>query len=54
MRDNLFASVFHFLYRVVQEEIQEDGIDVSFGVLFHNLPAEQFHAPDTAGCKMSA
>ena len=39
---------FRFLVCVVQEEVDQDSVEVGFGMLSPNLSLEQFDTPDTA------
>lgn len=39
---------FRFLDCIVQEEVDQDSVELRFGVLSPNLSVEQFDTPDTA------
>lgn len=48
MGNAVTALRLHFLHGIIEEEIDEDGIEVRPRVLPLNLPPQQLHAPDAA------
>lgn len=46
----LFSFSFQFLDLVVEEEVDEDGVDVGAGVVLADFSANEFDAPNAAGC----
>lgn len=43
-----------FLHCIVQEEVNEDGVDVCFRVPAEDLPFDELNAPDTTTYFLSA
>lgn len=50
MRDGFLSFGFHLLHKVVQEEVDQDGVDLDLGVVPFDLSPDQFDTPDAAGC----
>ena len=50
VRDALLTSRLYFLDCVIQEEVDQDGVDFGFWVVSLNLPPNQLDAPNAAGC----
>lgn len=46
----LFSFGFQFLDFVVEEEVDEDGVDVGAGMVLADFSADEFDAPNAAGC----
>lgn len=52
MRNRLLAGRFSFLSQIVQEEIDQNGVHRSLGVLLDDLPANELDTPDTVATKL--
>lgn len=50
VRNRLLTLGLHFLHEVVQEEVDQDGIDLDVWMVPFDLSSDQLNAPDTAGC----
>lgn len=48
MRDGRLTSLFLFLGQIVQEEVDQDGINFGTWIVPCNLSADHFHGPDAA------
>lgn len=48
MGNLLLSCRFDFLHRIVEEEVNEYGVDVCFWIHFDDLLSDHLHAPDTA------
>lgn len=46
------AFRLHFLHGIVEEEIDQDGVEVRFRVLVLNLPPYKLDAPDAASTQL--
>lgn len=54
MRDGLLPSSLKLLHLVVEEEVDQDGVDVRFRMLPPDFPLDQLYTPYTTSCLMSA
>lgn len=50
MRNALLPGELYLLNGIIEEKIYQDGVDLGFGVLFLDLPADQLYTPYTATC----
>jgi hypothetical protein len=50
MREWFLACCFELFHLVVEEEVDQDGIDVGVGVQSFYFPAYQLDTPDTTSC----
>ena len=42
----------HFFFFIVQEEVDQNGVELGFGMLATNLPTKQFDAPNAAASEL--
>ena len=52
MGNGLLAFPFYFLHRIIQKEINQDGIKPRLRMLPPNLPPQKLHAPDAAASQL--
>lgn len=50
MRDGFLSFGFHLLHKVIQKEIDQDGVDLDLWMVPFDLSPNQFNTPDAAGC----
>ena len=50
VRNALLSSSLQGFYGIIEEEVDQDGINLGLGMLAHNLPPDQLYTPDTATC----
>lgn len=48
VRSTLLPCCFNLLDGVVEEKVDQDGVDFGLGVLSFDLPADELDAPDAA------
>ena len=49
VRHGLLPLGFQLLHRIIQKEVDQDGVHFGFRVLPPNLSPDEFHAPNAAG-----
>lgn len=54
VRKRLLSFLFHFFHGVVQEKVDQNGIDVGFRVFPLDLPPDQLYTPDATCCRLLA
>ena len=50
VRNALLSSSLQGFYGIIEEEVDQDGINLGLGMLAHNLPPDQLYTPDAATC----
>ena len=53
MRNRLLASCLLLLRQIIQEKVDEDSVDCSFGMVFGYLPTNEFDTPNTVTTKLN-
>lgn len=47
MRNGLLALCFQFFHQIVQEEVNQNGVNLDIWMISLDLPPDQLHAPYT-------
>ena len=52
MRDQAISLRLSVLDRIIQEKVNQDGVDASLGLLAQDLSSDQLHSPDAAASQL--
>ena len=50
MRHGFFTTGFPLFHAIVQEEVDQDRVDLRFGMLTKDFTPDKLNAPDAAAC----